>query len=231
MSSGFQPRGFDALPKEIYHALFYSSTSADAHRSIAKQAGSSIVANCRGTSCQDIHDQSRRKYVQPEAPFIQRSACEYTRQYVERPLDGIEVNKQIHDLSKEKSETASQKAPGRLVKLCGISETKAAFIPASRDQLANAAGSPAKPEQRTHFDPTAKSMEFMSEQQSSLSKPNAELAAKSRGVSCKPARGNLGGLRRNRSEPVYMPVSTNEHDYRASLYKEHWPAEANYRNR
>lgn len=211
-SVGFTPGGFEALPREVYKSIFFSTSSAEALNHPARKAGSSIVENCRGVSMQEIHDQSRQKYQRPKAPMVQRSACTYTQEYTSLPLDGADVNQQLFDLFKDKSRGSAQ-APGNHVKIGSATEASQQYVKYSKDQARKAPGASYKPKQERHTDPDSKLLVKESMFRKDFAPLGQKEAALARQAPCTPAP-----MRRSESTPLYMPGSSYEQDYRATQY-------------
>lgn len=215
-SVGFAPKNFDHLPKEIYQSLFFSTTSGEAHNNPSRKAGASILANCRPSSLQLIHDPQRGKeYKRPEAPLITRNAGEYAQQFVTRPLEGVQLNAALFSLNKEKSGGIQSKLqpPQK-----GVSETKHQFQGYSHDQATKAIPENYKPAQQRHTDPNSKSLEVVSIGQHDFPPFNSHQVALGRGESCKPKR-----IPRSKSDGLFVPQSAYAQEFRASKYKESWP--------
>lgn len=105
----FIPRGYDDLNPHIYRNIFYSTSNTDAFRDPKTHTRNPLIHKmARSKSVQEIHDINKsRKFKRNEAPLYQRSMCAYTQQFVPRPLDGVQINKECYNLFKEKCEAGN----------------------------------------------------------------------------------------------------------------------------
>jgi len=214
-SVGIAPKNMNQLPREIYQALFFSSTTGDAYIPPARQAGASILANCRPSSLQNVMDPTKGTYKRPEAPLVTRNAGEYAQEFVSRPLEGAELNAALFNLNKQKAGgTQSKLQPPQK----GVSETKHQYQGYTHDQASKAIPENYKPAQQRHTDPDSISGEVISQGQKDFAPFNRNQMALARNESCMPRR-----MPRSKSDGLFVPKSTMAHEFRASQYKEHWP--------
>jgi len=216
-STGIAPKNFDQLPKEIYQSLFFSTTSGEAHNHPGRKAGESIVANCRPSSLQNIHDPQKGTYKRYEAPLVTRNACEYARQFVPRPLEGVELNAALYSLNKQKSGGIKQE---NLHPLKGETETKDQYQGYSKEQASKAIPENYKPAQQRHTDPNSKLWIRESGMHRDYAPLTKNQVSGARGETCMPRRP---GIPRSQSEGLFVPQSSYAQEFRASLYKESWP--------
>merc|ERR1719217_194940 len=95
-SVGFIPKCMDKLPKDVFDAFFYSTTTSDAftdkHILKASRSTGGLEAY-RGTNMKITHGPNmvtREDYLEgPRAPQWRRTMCEYTQSFQKKPLEHV----------------------------------------------------------------------------------------------------------------------------------------------
>ncbi|CAD7929859.1 unnamed protein product [Amoebophrya sp. A25] len=186
----FVPRGYEKLNKHIYRNLFYSTSSADSFRDpkdFAKSAPD-LHRYCQGTNVQGIHDINRSGKFKPSvAPLYQRTMCAYTQQFVPRPLDGVQINKECYDLFKEKCETPSTSSGGKGAIFYSETTTATSYPKYSRVQSEKAIAPNFKPAQSKHVSDENKMLVTQSFQHKEYPCPSPQATKNARPAAFRPA--------------------------------------------
>ena len=218
----FIPRGYENLDKHIFKNIFYSTSSGDSFRSPAAHAvrQPSLHAGAKGKSVQDIHDISRARgqYKHSTAPMYQRTMCSYTQEFVPRPLDGAQINKECYDLFKEKCESASTGAAGAQAQFRSETTTGDSFPEYDKDSCVKAIPPNFKPKQQKHVNSENKLLVTQSFSHKEYPCPSVEHTKNARPEAFKPKykmHKSVGSLSSARS--------SYNRDYHPSKYDRVWP--------
>mmetsp|Transcript_16601 Transcript_16601/g.41052 ORF Transcript_16601/g.41052 Transcript_16601/m.41052 type:complete len:291 (+) Transcript_16601:204-1076(+) len=216
----FIPRGYEKLNKHIYRNIFYSTSTADSFRDPIEYSKDTpeLHRDCRGTNVQGIHDINRSgKFKPSRAPLYQRSMCAYTQQFVPRPLDGVQINKECYDLFKEKCETPSTSSGGKGAIFHGETTTAASFPQYSRTLSEKAIAPNFKPAQAKHVSDENKMLVKQSFQHKEYPCPTPDATKNARPAAFKPA------YKTHKAVGTMSAVSSYNREYHADKYNSVWP--------
>jgi len=215
----FIPRGYEKLDKHIFRNIFYSTSSADSYREPARhhnlELGKSLLAGSRSKSVQDIHDGNRASFKKSVAPLYQRTMCSYTQQYVPRPLDGVEINKECYDLFKEKCETSTAANKGGAFR--GETTTMNSYQGYDLAQSMKAIPPNFKPLQQMHVNKENKLLVTQSAQHKDFPAPSPEHTRTARPEAFKPK------YKMHKAVGSFVSGSSYSRDYAPSKYDSVWP--------
>lgn len=216
----FIPRGYEKLNPHIYRNIFYSTSTADSFRSPMEHSSSApvLLEQARAKSVQGIHDINRSgKFKPSRAPLYQRSMCSYTQQFVPRPLDGVQINKECYNLFKEKCETPATSSGGKGAKFHDETTTGASYPNYSSEASQKAIPPNFKPKNQVHVSRENKLLVTLSAQHREFPCPTPEATRTARPEAFKPK------YKTHRSVGTMSAVSSYNRDYHPDKYNSVWP--------
>lgn len=156
----------------------------------------------QGENFNDVHYIGQRVgkymgYQLKSAPLLDRTSCEYNRDYIELPLDDIVITRQMAEANKGR--VNSNALGGSAAPFDHVTKYKDDFKPPSRKEARGAIGTSAKPKAcRTSMLPSGELLEKWSFSHQVFGAPH-RLTPSERAV---PPKSNLGPLQR------YGPITT-----------------------
>lgn len=143
------PKGHESLAAEVRQRMFFTTSTGDAIR----QFNPREVTHSRGPSFSFLT--AHQGWQRSQVPMIDRTSCSYTSEFVQKPMDMLEVTNQMKDLFAKKAVAGETTTVPPGTKLATETSFKHFFGNAAKP------GGPEqsfKPSVQVHVDPKAKFM-------------------------------------------------------------------------
>lgn len=181
-----------SLSPEMCNRLYFSTNSRDNLPNYFSQSSShaALVAGARPETFKTVH-QAVTQYAPSKVGSIPRSMCTYSANYLQLPLDGVKVNRDLAHVFQENSTNGQtgSKNRGQSLPLSSDTTTRQSYG-APEVSASSGRGAMIMPTQQIVVDPTSKFMESKTNFQRDFHDFDAAARKRNRSEPAKPIAGS-----------------------------------------